>query len=353
MINDDLYFVECLYGNNDICQVYRQYTETFNLNNIDDAVNPINNHTHRRLSDITCRDEVELPDKERKCSTISDPNLETEETINTDLRWKSDGGTVNFLNQDVEIKLKSDQGSILRIYIDNTLFPECYYKCKSTKTCFPADTIVNTPDGDKYINNLDIGDKVLTINNYNGMLEYSDIYMHGHKIDNISTNFITLYTDNNDHNNEVSGSFSHWIYACEYKECEWNNKIIKRFEEIREGKDYIFDKNMNKNLIIKKEINEMDGIYAPFTINGNIIVNDKIASCYAKWNKDKYLISQTNLEIIYHFLLSPFRILYQYVPNDWLLFNTLYPTGIYDFIYSSYIYQLIIKNLIFLCQILY
>ena len=55
--------------------------------------------------------------------------------------------------------------------------------------------------------------------------------MHGHKIHNISTSFVTLYTDDNDF--KVSATFYHWIYVCENKDCDWNNAILKRFGNVK------------------------------------------------------------------------------------------------------------------------
>ena len=44
------YFVECLYGDNDKCQVYKQFTHTFNLKNMN-----VNNTRRRRLQRYTER----------------------------------------------------------------------------------------------------------------------------------------------------------------------------------------------------------------------------------------------------------------------------------------------------------
>ena len=71
---------------------------------------------------------------------------------------------------------------------------------------------------------------------------------------------------------------------------------------------------MNKHLVIKTEINEMTGVYGPFTLNGDMIVNNIISSCYAKWVVDDLIgsiIDESYLPTIYHCILSPFRLLYQ------------------------------------------
>ena len=53
-INGDSYFVECLNGDADLCQVYMQVTETFNLKNIFTNTTFVtsNNQTQRRLLDV-------------------------------------------------------------------------------------------------------------------------------------------------------------------------------------------------------------------------------------------------------------------------------------------------------------
>ena len=50
-INGDSYFIECLYGDNDLCQVYKQIIETININDVIFKYNISNNQSRRRMQD--------------------------------------------------------------------------------------------------------------------------------------------------------------------------------------------------------------------------------------------------------------------------------------------------------------
>ena len=196
--------------------------------------------------------------------------------------------------------------------------------------CFPEGTIVNTSNGEKMIKDLNIGDQVLTINRYTRNSQYSDVYMHGHKMKDIVADFITLYTNNT--NFTISATTDHFIYICDNYECNWQNTILKRFGNVIPGKDNIFDYKMNKYLVIRKEIERKQGLYNPYTLNGNIVVNNIITSCHSEWIlddmfNDKY---EGYLPEIYQILFVPLRWFYSYTPIAWKLFNSLYPYGLND-----------------------
>ena len=262
-IADSSLFVECLYGDQGACQVYLEKSKILNLNN------GTNNTTQRRRLQTVC---TNLP-------------IVCEEGWTAGCTKNDDGG------------------------------------------CFPAGTMVNTPNGDKLIEELNIGDKVLTVNSYTGKFEYSDIYLHGHKIKNVMMDFVTLYTEKM--NLKVSATKDHFIYVCDTDNCGFEQAVLKRFEKVIVNHDWIFDNNMKKYLVIKKEIKEMRGIYNPFTINGNIVVNNIIASCHSDFIFDDLVNNKFDsyLPWIDQMILAPVRWIYSWNPMALKLFDSLYPEG--------------------------
>ena len=196
--------------------------------------------------------------------------------------------------------------------------------------CFSSDMMVNTTDGNKFIKELQIGDMVLTTNGDTGKLEYSEIYMHGHKIKHVLAEFVTLYTTNNDF--KISATKDHFVYICNDINCEWNDAILERFGNVVVNMDYIFDYNMKKHLVIKKEIEIKEGLFNPYTLNGNIVVNNIIASCHSQWIFDDFVNEKYDgyLPLIYQILFAPLRWFYSWTPVAWRLFNSLYPYGLND-----------------------
>ena len=279
-INEYSYFIECLNGNNDLCQVYRQFTQTFNLKNI----------------------------------SINTTNI----TSNAQSRRRMQFGF---------------GGSNAFAFAGGSPYspsPPSWWT-----GCFPSDTTVNTTNGDKKILDLNIGDQVLTINGYTGNLEYSEIYMIGHKLKDILAEFITLYTNND--NFTISATHGHLVYVCGDIDCNWNNAILKKFGKVKVNKDYIFDYDMNKYLVVRKEIETMKGFYNPFTLNGNIIVNNMISSCHTQWILDEFFDEkyESYLPGLYQVLFAPIRWIYSWNPTALRLFDSLYPNGVSDVKYVN------------------
>ena len=364
-INGNSYFVECLYGNNDKCQVYKQYTHTFNLVNL-----TRNNQTNRRrlqATRIQCpiRIVFQYNSKTWQCSPTGDSlsyGVLESFTTTIDMWYDSEFDDADSVQAGIEIRLKiNDNPQYITVVDPNRrrrlqvtkpkpgdsdwdTCAEKYMLCQSPSptptptpsppTCFPAGSIVNTTTGSEFIENLNIGDKVLSVNSYTGELEYSDIYMYGRKIKEVEADFITLYTDNSEL--EISASGDHFLYVgdnvTKSGNDNFNGAILKRFKNVIVGKDYIFDARMNKYLVIKKDNKKMNGLYSPYTLNGNIIVNGIISSCYSHSIFDHLLISENQYDSylpgIYQMCFAPLRWIYSSNPLAWKLFNSLYPDGI-------------------------
>ena len=333
-IGGDSYFVECLYGDDDLCQVYMQYTQTINVKNF-----TRNNETKRRLQVGRFCDEDDFDIWSWERHDVYPYTYE----YNCKRGDKLYMGTL-FTYNGYNVKCCASYPYILELQHCSHNY---YYCRKITVTptppspipvapaprpspCFPEGTMVNTTYGIKLIEDLNISDKVLAVNEYTGKLEYSDVYMHGHKMNEVVSEFVTLYTSNDDLT--ISASWDHFIYVCDYDDCNWDNAILKRVGKVAVNKDFIFDYNMDKYLVVRKEMEIKQGLYNPYTLNGNIVVNNVIASCHSEWILDDLVPDnyESYLPAIYQFILTPVRYIYAYIPNSWLTFNTLYPDGLCD-----------------------
>ncbi|KAH9524399.1 hypothetical protein Btru_054430 [Bulinus truncatus] len=144
---------------------------------------------------------------------------------------------------------------------------------KGGTSCFPGDSCVYLRNGKSVsLNELKIGDQVLTRDS-DGYLTFDTVYMFGHQDFNEHTEFITIETISS----KISLTTGHYIY------CERNGKkLCLSAENIIIGdKVYVLvDGNFVSCSVIRIALERKQGLFAPFTTNGNIVINGILASCY-------------------------------------------------------------------------
>ncbi|CAL1540619.1 unnamed protein product [Lymnaea stagnalis] len=165
------------------------------------------------------------------------------------------------------------------------------------KQCFPENSTVKLASG-RWIpmKELKIGDQVLTRDSY-GHLSYSPVYMFGHQDFKAVCEFTVLKTVST----EVSLTDGHYVY------CERNGK-----EECYAAKDI----KLGDKLLLATEdgfvglpVQEIrheqkQGLFAPFTENGTLVVDGLLMSCYINVLPQNYC----------HQLLWPVRQVYKLSP---------------------------------------
>lgn len=150
--------------------------------------------------------------------------------------------------------------------------------------CFTGDSTVQLATGEtRQLTELRIGDKVLTMDS-DDQLKFSEVFMFLHRDEHLRREFIRIETENG---YSVTATPSHLIYTWRTNgsnAIDSTDSADFRFaDHIRVG-DYVLV-NVNNTLEprrVKQITREMhEGVFAPLTYDGTIVVNSIAASCYA------------------------------------------------------------------------
>nr|AAM60752.1 hedgehog [Patella vulgata] len=183
--------------------------------------------------------------------------------------------------------------------------------------CFPGTGVLQTETGWKTMSQVVAGDSVLSMNS-NGKLEYSPVIAFIDRNERELERYITLHTEDK---KDITLTSKHLIYMSTSNVT--TDDVTDSFnvvyaDDVIEG-DYVLVTSDPVGEVIKPTrvltISEhtIQGVYAPLTLNGNIVVDGVVVSCYA-------VVSNANLA---HVVFAPVRglhVLSQYVP--WLAPST-------------------------------
>ena len=146
--------------------------------------------------------------------------------------------------------------------------------------CFPSKSKVWLENVTKPVSMVDLsrGDKVLTWNPDSQMLEYSPVIMFNHVNVNETAEFFQLQNENGTSLHISSG---HFIFTFENNLSTWTSKPA---DHATPGDKMLsLDATTGQvQLTTIRSIQKLtlQGFYAPVTLNGTIIVDDIMASCY-------------------------------------------------------------------------
>ncbi|KAF6255749.1 hint module-domain-containing protein [Scenedesmus sp. NREL 46B-D3] len=190
-------------------------------------------------------------------------------------------------------------------------------QCIDSKSCFPADGLVHLPDGMvKRMDELAIGDKVLT-RATSGAVTYSDVYLLGHQDQFSYTEFVALQLAAN----KLYLSHGHFIPTASGASCSAENsaacsRVMKRAQDVRVG-DLVWAVNavtgqFDLEVVMKKSIEMRMGLYNPFTLSGDLVVNGVLASAHSDWFLDRVMPQSyvSQIPSIYQTIMSPMRAVY-------------------------------------------
>ena len=189
-----------------------------------------------------------------------------------------------------------------------TLVKDCLWKYVEEalqSSCFPSDTQVHIEGGGtKQMQHVRVGDRVLTSNGL-----YSDVYVLSHEEPNVSLEYIHIRLDSN---NTIEASSGHFIPVS--PDCRGLTHHL-RASAIQEGMCLVvpqegFVRVGEVSRVIKR------GMFSPFTLTGDIVVNGVVASSHSEWFldglADKFGLTHL-LPNIYQAVLAPARGLYHLI----------------------------------------
>ncbi|EFO83086.1 CRE-HOG-1 protein [Caenorhabditis remanei] len=151
--------------------------------------------------------------------------------------------------------------------------------------CFSTDSWMTTPTGKKRMDQVAIGDLVLTGNLT--ATYYTPIISWMHREPDNRYNFVTIMTE---YGKMLAVSAKHLVYR---NLCDENYAEYVRY--LPKGRDVVFAEDLKigdclvllykgkyrQQRVMRISITERKGIFAPITENGRIIVNDIVASVYS------------------------------------------------------------------------
>ncbi|GFY62143.1 protein hedgehog [Trichonephila inaurata madagascariensis] len=180
--------------------------------------------------------------------------------------------------------------------------------------CFSGNSKVYTPEGEKLMTQLHVGDKVLVVTP-NGDLDFSEVILFLDRDNENSRWYRTIVTENNI---QITLTSKHLIYTASEEKTSYNNRFATFAKNIRIGNYIYVLKTARKNEIslervVNITVSKEKGVFAPLTKQGTIVVNNVVASCYA-------VVSDHELA---HFAFSPMRIIHNFKEALWHFFHSV------------------------------
>ncbi|XP_064643895.1 sonic hedgehog protein-like [Lineus longissimus] len=164
--------------------------------------------------------------------------------------------------------------------------------------CFPAEAVVNTEKGAKLMRDLQIGDSVLAMSK-SGEVRFSEVIMFMDRQPNATALFYQLTTDAN---TTLQLTPSHLVYVSRMHQSTILQAKTVFAKDVRIG-DYMFIASGRRKVrpvrVVWLSSSVEQGIYAPLTGDGTIVVDRSLASCYAV----------INYQSIAHFAFAPVRLI--------------------------------------------
>ncbi|EEB10091.1 hypothetical protein, conserved [Pediculus humanus corporis] len=223
------------------------------------------------------------------------------------------------------------------VYYESRAHIHCSVKSESSQAvktggCFPGGAKVRTKTGvKKSLSSLEIGDEIQVVDSETGDLKFSEVLLFLDKKPENVKHYLNIETKSG---KKLQVTPSHLIVAIKNAGYQHdNNNLItertgKNFETFfaseieigdalltvgRDGDEKLTDEVVNVTNV------RHEGVYAPLTVEGTIVVNDVVTSCYA-------VIKSHNLA---HLVYGPLRLYHNFQLSFKRLWeNTLKPKTI-------------------------
>ncbi|XP_067855347.1 sonic hedgehog protein [Heptranchias perlo] len=226
------------------------------------------------------------------------------------------------------------------VYYESKAHIHCSVKAENSVAaksggCFPASAKVSLENGGtKSVKDLRPGDRVLAADD-EGNLLYSDFVMFLDRAEEAKKVFYVIET--REPRRRLTLTAAHLLFAGQ--ESNQGQTVFKATfaSNVRSGQLVYITAGDGHRLqparVEKVYLEEMTGAYAPLTVQGTLVVNQVLASCYA-------VIEEHTLA---HWAFAPIRMSYaawsSFLPSDPLMVNsTVQEDGVHW--YSSALYQI-------------
>jgi len=200
-------------------------------------------------------------------------------------------------------------------------FADAFSGCdKVLGNCFPGDAMVTTPSGAKKMSLLKVGDKVLTDITQEGDMVFEEVYMFGHKDPTPVVNFVRVDTS---HNATLRLTPDHFVPVKRAKgggrlreipasQVKVGDTILVHVTDDDGMHGGVGKQSLRESRVTRVELTADQGLFNPYTMSGNIVVDNVVASCHSS----SFLDSAMNMLGIhipqgYQVVFAPIRATYR------------------------------------------
>lgn len=183
--------------------------------------------------------------------------------------------------------------------------------------CFPGDATVVLRGGERVrMDQLSLGDEVMTTDENTGALSFAPVYLFGHKDPAGEASAILLTAADG---RKIKATTGHYIPAAPRGVDTWGTHEMTRFGDIKQGMTIWTTVNgtIEPTEVIAVETSKALGLFNPFTRDGIIVVDDVVCSEYSEWFLDDVTPAAYRrfLPAIYHSIQAPLAWLTPYFPG--------------------------------------
>lgn len=210
-------------------------------------------------------------------------------------------------------RLHQAQGGNLTQFIGDLVAAQTVLTCSSDCGCFPAAARVTVLEATskpvhRRMDQLRIGDKVLA-RGEDGGLAFQDVYVFGHEDAAATASFVQIHTEGTKMPLELTGG--HFLPTLSAVGVQ----LSKRARDVRPGDIVLLaaQGGFKPCTITQVSVVQRRGLFNPFTMSGDIVVNGVLASAHSDWLLDAVMPDAWahRLPAIYQVLMAPARLMYK------------------------------------------
>ena len=187
------------------------------------------------------------------------------------------------------------------------------------KKCFPANTIVYITDVDgnikkKQMSDLSVGDRVQACDTKSRRVIYSEVIMFAHRDPRIKqVNYLKIVLEDK---SSIVLSSNHLIMSGEQMKATMARNIEVNHMLFTINEEGVVS---SKKVVAVEEIID-SGVFCPITKEGNVVVNNILASCYASVNDQAFFhgLFKVSAQNVAHLGLLPMRVLHKFIRVKWV-----------------------------------